>query len=111
MARDFLSRCIIIYIYIYIYISIIDGKSSDADALKDAVKEISDESFTIFSVGVSGADIEELKLYSSDPDCLHVYLLNDFTDMTDFVGQIQSLTCKGRVHLNRSSQWFNLVEW
>ncbi|KAK2163018.1 hypothetical protein LSH36_87g03001 [Paralvinella palmiformis] len=76
-----------------------DGKSSDADALKDAVKEISDESFTIFSVGVSGADIEELKLYSSDPDCLHVYLLNDFTDMTDFVGQIQSLTCKAPAEL------------
>ena len=52
---------------------------------------------TIFSIGVGGYDLDELRAVASDPPCTHVYTLSDFSDVKSIISEIQQRACDGKL--------------
>ena len=51
----------------------------------------------MFAIGVtSGVNLNELNTIGSDPDCIHVYLLDNFNDISPFTSKPQEGACKGK---------------
>ena len=48
----------------------------------------------VYAVGIGRADVNELRVISSDPDDEHVFLLNSFRDAAGFVDFLSVTTCE-----------------
>jgi hypothetical protein len=73
-----------------------DGKSQDFDGTARAAEEVHAEKLTVFAIGITdGVNKEEVENIGTDPDCVHVYYLTSFADVTHFAEQIERQACKG----------------
>ena len=62
--------------------------------------KVKDDAITVFAVGVtSGAVMSELRNIGSDPDCVHVHLLDTFADISPFTTTIQNQACRGKLFI------------
>ena len=48
----------------------------------------------VYTVGIGGVNVNELRLISSDPDDEHVFLLDSFRDAAGFVDFLSVTTCE-----------------
>jgi len=51
---------------------------------------------TIYGVGITNYNIDELNLIASDPDSDHVFLLQSYTDAASFVQLLSGTTCDSK---------------
>ncbi|XP_064598669.1 cartilage matrix protein-like [Liolophura sinensis] len=71
-----------------------DGKSSNKQATLDAVKNIENEGYTIFSVGIgNNLDLDELNAISSDPDSTFT-LRADFDSLNTILNTLIDSACR-----------------
>lgn len=72
---------------------ITDGKSNrlPIDAVSEALRSFA----IVYTVGIANYDIRELMQIASDPDRLHVFLLDSFNDAQGFVDFLSFSTCEG----------------
>ena len=54
----------------------------------------------VYAVGIGNIYLPELKFIASDPDRLHVYLLDSFNDAQGFVDFLSFTTCDSELFLN-----------
>ncbi|XP_038672798.1 collagen alpha-1(XII) chain-like isoform X2 [Scyliorhinus canicula] len=79
--------------YPKIAVIITDGKSQDFVAENaEALRNIGVE---IFTLGIKGADLDELKLIGSSPLNKHVFKVADFDKIQDVQNEIINLVCSG----------------
>jgi uncharacterized protein YegL len=74
-----------------------DGKSNDQSKTSEAARKLHSDmpEVVVFSVGVgSSVDITELDVIASNPNCIHVYQLSSFNDVTAFTTQIMQQSCR-----------------
>ncbi|XP_064616969.1 uncharacterized protein LOC135480968 [Liolophura sinensis] len=90
-ARNNVARAIIL---------VTDGQSNDhAATVREAARARSMQ-ITLFAVGVgSGIDKRELNDVATDPDCTHVFLVQDFSKIEFLKQQMQEATCKTKIHV------------
>lgn len=50
----------------------------------------------VYTVGIANVYLSELQFIASDPDELHVFLLDSFNDASGFVDFLSFTTCDGR---------------
>ncbi|XP_050390695.1 uncharacterized protein LOC126809880 [Patella vulgata] len=79
-----------------------DGRSSSLIATEAASLILKSKGVTVFAIGVgSGINENELKAISSDPDCTHVFILKDFSEVETIINAIQKRACQGLLVLER----------
>ena len=77
-----------------------DGKSQDAAGTARAADEVHAQKLTVFSIGMTdNINKEEVERIGTDPDCVHVYYLKSFLDVTHFARQIERQDCKAPAEL------------
>ena len=54
----------------------------------------------VYTVGIGNIYLPELRFIASDPDPLHVFLLDSFNDAASFVDFLSFTTCDGEWHLH-----------
>ncbi|ELU03284.1 hypothetical protein CAPTEDRAFT_136444, partial [Capitella teleta] len=68
-----------------------DGQSQDTAGTARAADEL-----TVFAIGITdNVNKQEVEKIGTDPDCVHVYYLTSFNDVTHFAEQIERQACKG----------------
>ena len=75
-----------------IAVLITDGKSNQIP-IDDVAVELQNSGVQVFTVGISNVDLDELLFIASDPDFLHVFLLDSFNDAEGFVDFLSFTTC------------------
>ena len=73
---------------------ITDGRSNQIP-INDVAVELQNSGVQVFTVGISNIDLDELLFIASDPDFLHVFLLDSFNDAAGFVDFLSFSTCDG----------------
>ena len=77
-----------------------DGQSTEPQKTIGAAKKImKNDNFTLtmYAIGITNnVDEAELNHIGSDPDCLHVHIVDSFDHMEHFVQQIEQLACKSK---------------
>lgn len=70
-----------------------DGASNDKSKTAAAAKTLHKRGINVFSVGVSGAQPDELEDMASDPK--YVYTYNDFSKLSELQNSFLTQTCEG----------------
>ncbi|XP_046559886.1 uncharacterized protein LOC124268909 [Haliotis rubra] len=70
-----------------------DGRSSSKTATISAASKAKDDRITMISVGIGNIDESELKAVATEPDCTHVIILNDFTEIDSLLYQLKDSSC------------------
>ncbi|XP_078085516.1 collagen alpha-1(XII) chain-like isoform X2 [Mustelus asterias] len=76
-----------------IAVIITDGKSQDP--VTESAKALRDIGVEIFTLGIKGADLDELKLIGSAPLNKHVFKVADFDKIQEVQNEIINLVCSG----------------
>ncbi|XP_067901672.1 collagen alpha-1(XII) chain-like isoform X2 [Heterodontus francisci] len=79
--------------YPKIAVIITDGKSQDP--VTESAEALRNIGVEVFTLGIKGADLEELQLISSSPLNKHVFTVADFDKIQDVQNEIISLVCSG----------------
>ncbi|XP_055956828.1 uncharacterized protein LOC126821645 [Patella vulgata] len=79
-------------------IVVTDGQSNNPVETIAAVPILKSKGVIVFSVGVANVNPVELETISSEVNCTHVFILNDFTEIETIINDIQKKAC--RVHQN-----------
>ena len=79
-----------------IAILITDGKSNVGGPISNAAISLHNSGVQVYTVGIANYDISELLEIASDPDALHVFLLNSFNDAAGFVDFLSFTTCESK---------------
>lgn len=53
----------------------------------------------MYTVGIGNVYLNELKFIASDPDPLHVFLLNSFKDAPNFVDFLSFTACDSKAYI------------
>lgn len=77
-----------------IVVLITDGRSNRLP-IDEVSQALHTAGIQVFTVGIGNIHLPELRLIASDPDGLHVFLLNSFTDASGFVDFLSFTACKG----------------
>ncbi|KAK7105718.1 uncharacterized protein [Littorina saxatilis] len=81
-----------------------DGQSDSLVLTTQAANRLQHLSgVTLFSIGVGGYDLAELKAMSSNPKCSHVFTLSQFSEIDSIITEIQRSTCKAHTTLTRNT--------
>lgn len=79
-----------------ILIILTDGQSSGS--VDQPAQQLKSIGVIIFSIGVgSGINAEELKTIASPPADEHVYLLDNFNELSSLADKMSTKTCNGNV--------------
>ncbi|XP_061097107.1 collagen alpha-1(XII) chain-like [Conger conger] len=70
---------------------ITDGKSQDEIIINS--ENLRKEGIELYAVGVKNADENELRSIASDPDDIHMYNVEDFSDLLDIVDRLTDNLC------------------
>ncbi|XP_064616968.1 uncharacterized protein LOC135480967 [Liolophura sinensis] len=90
-ARNNVARAIIL---------VTDGQSNNHTATVREAARARSMHITMFAIGVgSGIDVNELSDVATDPDCTHVFLVQDFSKIEDLKQQMQEATCKTKIQV------------
>lgn len=77
-------------------IVVTDGKSNLPPLTMVAANEAHDNDITMIGVGIGASiDIHELEVIASEPECMHLFLLKDFTEVESLKYSIEKRTCDG----------------
>ncbi|XP_048391729.1 collagen alpha-1(XII) chain isoform X1 [Stegostoma tigrinum] len=79
--------------YPKIAVIITDGKSQDP--VTESAEALRNIGVEIFTLGIKGADLDELKLIGSSPLNKHVFKVADFDKIQDVQNEIINLVCSG----------------
>ena len=78
-----------------IVVLVTDGYSDNNGKTLKQAKLLLQTGVKVFSVGVgSSIKVSELKAIASDPDCLHLFVLKNFTEFEAFVTHIEQKFCE-----------------
>ena len=78
-----------------VVVLITDGQSNHYSINQPAI-DLKATGVTVYSVGIGNYDLNELTLISSDPDEIHVFLLQSYTDAASFVQLLSGSTCDSK---------------
>ncbi|XP_050390698.1 uncharacterized protein LOC130010268 [Patella vulgata] len=79
-----------------------DGHSNDQMATEEASQLLKSKGVTVFAIGVGdGINENELQAISSDPDCTHVFILKDFSEVETIINAIQKRACQALLVVER----------
>ncbi|XP_067667789.1 uncharacterized protein [Haliotis asinina] len=70
-----------------------DGRSNSKSATISAAQKAKDDGITMISVGIGSIDQSELKAVATEPDCTHVIILNDFSEIDSLLYQLKDSSC------------------
>lgn len=74
-----------------------DGKSSQPRQTVLAALNVHAADITVIAIGVGNeVDVNELEVIASDPVCLHLSLIKDFTEIESLKYAIQRRSCDGK---------------
>lgn len=77
-------------------IVVTDGKSNNPSLTIASANVAHDHDITMIAVGIGASiDIRELEVIASEPECLHLFLLKDFTEVESLKYAIEKRTCDG----------------
>lgn len=76
---------------------ITDGASNDKVKTAAAAKALHKRGINVFSIGVSGAQKDELEDMASDPK--YVYEYTDFSKLTELQNTFLRQTCEGKAKI------------
>ncbi len=77
-----------------IVVLLTDGKSN-IYPINDVATSLHAAGVQVFTVGIGNIFLPELRFIASDPDRLHVFLLDSFNDASGFVDFLSFSVCKG----------------
>ena len=81
-----------------IAVLITDGRSNGLPVNRVAM-DLQDFGVQVYTVGIANYFLPELKLIASDPDRLHIFLLDSFNDAQGFVDFLSFTTCNSKSQL------------
>ena len=77
-------------------IVVTDGKSNQPSLTISSANRVHDHDITMIAVGIGASiDLQELEVIASEPECLHLFLLKDFTEVESLKYSIEKRTCDG----------------
>ncbi|KAI6648018.1 Collagen alpha-6(VI) chain-like [Oopsacas minuta] len=74
-----------------ILIVLTDGKAGDS--VEIPAMNVRDSNIIIYVVGIGGYDINQLNVIASPSPPPHIYILDSFTDLSDFASTLTATTC------------------
>ena len=84
--------------HIKVGIVLTDGKSNEPSQTVMEAMKAHDAGITMMAIGVGdNLDMNELEAIASEPLCLHLFILDDFTEVDDLKYVIEKRTCEGSV--------------
>lgn len=69
-----------------------DGRSNRGN-LRAAAQALRNSGVQVYTVGIGGIDVNELREIASDPDDEHVFILSNYLDAAGFVDFLSVTTC------------------
>ena len=86
--------CIIVYYMCLLLLHPEDGRSHDD--VRTPSNRLRSNGVIVYSVGIGGYNVNELRTISNDPDDEHVFLLRSFRDAAGFVDFLSVTTCESK---------------
>ncbi len=90
-----LRYCVVSFLHCRVAILITDGRSNIL-SIAEFAPALREFGVQVYTVGIGNIFLEELLFIASDPDPLHVFLLDSFSDASAFVDFLSFTTCDGK---------------
>ncbi|KAK6171215.1 hypothetical protein SNE40_019451 [Patella caerulea] len=74
-----------------------DGRSNNPVLTAAQAPKLRAKGVIVFSIGIGKALVEELEAISSEPNCTHVFVLKDFTEIESIINEIQKRACRAQM--------------
>lgn len=68
-----------------------------SETVSNAVSFFRAEGVTIFVIGIGKVDPQEIDSAASQPTCVHVFLLQQFSSIDNILYEVRRRSCKGTV--------------
>ena len=78
-----------------IAVLVTDGRSNILP-IDTVAEDLRGSGVQVYTVGIANVYLPELQFIASDPDCLHVFLLDSFNDAEKFVDFLSYTACEGK---------------
>lgn len=77
-----------------VMILLTDGRSSDRTETAREAQRAKAEGMTIFVIGIGNVDPQEITSTASQPTCVHVFLLQQFSSIDNILYEVRRRSCK-----------------
>lgn len=77
-----------------VMILVTDGRSSDKTETAREAQRAKAEGVTIFVIGIGNVDPQEIDSAASQPTCVHVFLLQQFSSIDNIMYEVRRRSCK-----------------
>ena len=97
---------LLLHICFQIGILLTDGRSNQGHSVSDAARQLRQRGVNMFSIGIgSNLNMYELRDVATDPDSTHVFRLDGFDNLSEFVDQMSTVACDGECLAFSFSVW------
>ncbi|XP_041373659.1 collagen alpha-1(XII) chain-like [Gigantopelta aegis] len=74
-----------------------DGMSYDTDATVAAAQRAKNAGIVFFTIGVGSVNVNELQAVATSPNCTHVFLMENFTEIQTVLHEIRKSACRAQI--------------